>query len=56
MRDVVQRGEGVRISPWRRLRSAVSLVVIVSLLGAGVAALIGGAAVFIAFSLEQAIN
>jgi hypothetical protein len=56
MRDVVERGEGVRISPWRRMRSGVSLVVLVALLGMAAAAVVGGVVLLIALALEQAIN
>jgi hypothetical protein len=56
MRDVVERGEGVRISPWRRMRSGVSLVVLVVLLGGAAAAVVGGIVLLIALALEQAIN
>lgn len=56
MRDVVERGDGVRISFWRRLRSAISLVILVGILGVSAAALIGGVVVLIAFTLEQAVN
>ncbi len=56
MRDVIERGDGVRITGARRARSLVSLVFLVGLLGAGTAALIGAAIVFIGFAVEQAIN
>lgn len=56
MRDVVERGDGVRVSPWRRIRSALSLLVLVLVIGAGVAAVVGGFVVLIAFALEQAVN
>lgn len=56
MRDVVERGDGVRISPWRRMRSAVSLIVLVTVLGAGAAAVVGGFVLLIALALDQAIN
>jgi hypothetical protein len=56
MRDVVERGEGVRISPWRRMRSGVSLIVLVTVLGASAAAVVGGFVLLIALALEQAIN
>jgi hypothetical protein len=56
MRDVVERGEGVRISIWRRMRSLVSLTVLVAVLGTGSAAVIGGIVLLIAFVLEQAVN
>jgi hypothetical protein len=56
MRDVVERGEGVRISIWRRMRSFVSLLVLMALLGTGAAAVIGGIVLLVAFVLEQAVN
>lgn len=56
MRDVVEKGEGVRISIWRRMRSFVSLVVLMAILGASAAAVIGGVVLLIAFVLEQAVN
>jgi hypothetical protein len=56
MRDVVERGEGVRIPLWRRIRSLVSLFVLVALLGTGAAAVIGGIVLLVAFVLEQAVN
>lgn len=56
MRDVVERGEGVTITKTRRARSLASLLVLIGLLGAGTAALIGAVIVFIGFAVEQAIN
>jgi hypothetical protein len=56
MRDVVERGEGVRISGWRRLRAFVSLVVLVTMLGLSAAAVVGGFALLIAYALDQAIS
>jgi hypothetical protein len=56
MRDVVERGDGVRISPWRRIRSAISLLVLVTVLGASAAAVVGGFVLLIALALDQAIN
>jgi len=56
MRDVVERGDGVRISVWRRMRSFVSLLVLVTVLGASAAAVIGGVVLIVAFVLEQAVN
>jgi hypothetical protein len=56
MRDVVERGEGVRISPWRRMRSGVSLMVLVAVLGLASAAVVGGIVLLIGLALEQAIN
>ena len=56
MRDVVERGDGVRITSWRRIRSALSLVFLVAVLGAGAAAVVGGFVLLLVFVLQQAIS
>jgi len=56
MRDVVERGDGVRISAWRRLRAFVSLVVLVTVLGLGAAGVVGAIALLIAYALDQAVS
>jgi hypothetical protein len=49
-------GRVTKVVWWRRLRSGTALVLLVALLGAATAALIGAIVLFFAFVLEQAIN
>jgi hypothetical protein len=49
-------GRVTKVVWWRRLRSGTALVLLVALLGAATAAVIGAIVLFFAFVLEQAIN